>query len=49
MIKGKKANDVGRHAELTKFGNIGTFQKIICLHFYHFVCTTGILTPADFG
>lgn len=49
MVKGKKASDIRMHAELTKFGHIGTFQKIICLRFHHSVCTTGILTPADFG
>lgn len=49
MRRGGKANDIFRQAELTKFWNTGTFQKIICLHFHHFVCTIGILTPADFG
>ena len=49
MIKERKASDICMRAELTKFGNIDTLQKIICLHFHHFVCTTGILTPADFG
>lgn len=39
---GKKAHDICMHAELTKFGNIGTFQKIISLHFHHSVCSTGI-------
>lgn len=49
MIKERKASDICMHAELTKFGNIDTLQKIICLHFHHFEGPTGILTPADFG
>lgn len=49
MIKAEKANGICIHAELAKFGNIGTFQKIICFPFHHFMCTASILTPADFG